>query len=169
MIFDNVEELFWLEEWDDKRYGTMLFWYKYKIPISLDFFQSTIQEDWFWGHPQTSVWECYSLTSDFITTARELCNFCFKSNKDAAVVGVRKEEEWVIIGEVNDAVKGDVKEAGIGCSKEALIRPEDFKPLAKRCSSRCFLEICCRRPPRDVWSIPQYGQDLTIFRWCTCC
>ena len=39
MIFDNMEELFWLEEWDDKGYGTMLFWYKYKIPISLGFSQ----------------------------------------------------------------------------------------------------------------------------------
>ena len=86
------------------------------------------------------------MTSDFITTVR-----C-KSNRDAAVVGVSKEV--VVRGdakdEVNDAVKGDVKEAGIGCSIEALIRPEDFRPLAKRCSSRCFLEICCRRPPRDV-------------------
>ena len=141
----------------------MLFWY------------SSIRYQLVWIS-QTFVWEHYSLTSDFITTVRGLCNFCCKSNRDAAVVGVSKEvcaEEGVVRGdakdEVNDAVKGDVKEAGIGCSIEALIRPEDFRPLAKRCSSRCFLEICCRRPPRDVWSIPQYGQDRTIFRWCTCC
>ena len=41
--------------------------------------------------------------------------------------------------DVKDAFRGDVKEAGIGCSIEALIRPEDFRPLANRCSSRCFL------------------------------
>lgn len=116
----------------------MLFWYS----------STRYQLVWI---SQTFVWESYSLTSDFITTVR-----C-KSNRDAAVVGVSKEvcaEEGVVRGdakdEVNDAVKGDVKEAGIGCSIEALIRPEDFRPLAKRCSSRCFLEICCRRPPRDV-------------------
>ena len=55
------------------------------------------------------------MTSDFITTVRGLCNFCCKSNRDAAVDGVSKEvgaEEGVIRGgakdEVNDAVRGDV-------------------------------------------------------------
>ena len=27
MIFDNMEELFWLEDWDDKGYGARLSWY----------------------------------------------------------------------------------------------------------------------------------------------
>ena len=37
-------------------------------------------------------------------------------------------------------------------------------PLAILCSSLCFLEMCCLKPPLDVSSIAQYGQVLTILR-----
>ena len=40
-------------------------------------------------------------------------------------------------------------------------------PLASRCSSLCFLDMCCLSPPLEVSSIEQYGQERAIFRWWT--
>ena len=40
-------------------------------------------------------------------------------------------------------------------------------PLASRCSSLCFLDMCCLSPPLEVSSMEQYGQERAIFRWWT--